>query len=438
MDYNIRRNHLINYSLKFILLILGFINIRITIDYLGKDLYGLWATIISIIGWINLTDLGIGNGLRNRLGEALAKDNKKEAKQLVSTAYISISIIMIIVFICASIIIYTLFLFDKISPTLLLPLFITLVGFCGNFTLGICRSIAYSLHRSGQVSIAQFLTSIFTVLGTYFISLFSKESLVLYSINNFLAIGISNIILSLIILNNRTELVPNISYFDRNKVKNIMDLGIKFFFLQLYVVIMFSTDNFIINHYINSSTVADYSIISRVYNSGNDLFSIMLITLWSAVTHAITNKNIDWIKKEKRKLLFMLIPYSIGCIFVGYYLNGIVHLWIGGNNNITFDSFTIIVFIINNIVLAWNGINVNILNGMGKLDLQLILCIVAAIINIPLSIFMIKVWGLGMAGVKLATVICLLITAIPLSIQVNNELKRNEIKKEILKREALF
>ncbi|WP_167555365.1 oligosaccharide flippase family protein [Gottfriedia acidiceleris] len=422
MNYNIGKNNLINYTFRLLILLLGFISVRITIDYLGKNLYGLWATIISIIGWINLTDLGIGNGLRNRLGEALAKQNKKEAKQLVSTAYIGITIIMLIIFIIASIILCVLFSMNKISQGLLTPIFITLGGFCLNFILGTCRNIAYSIHRSGQVTITQFISAILSVLGTILISKFSEENLILYSIVSFLALCISNIILTISIINKRNELVPKISYFNKSKVKNIMNIGIKFFLLQIYVLIMFSTDNFIINNFINSSAVADFSIISKVFNSGNDLFSIMLITLWSAVTHAMTTKNISWIIKARKKLLLMLIPYSMGCLFVGFFLNDITRVWLG-RSDVRYDFFTTSIFIISGVVLAWNAINVNILNGMGKLDLQLKLCIVAAILNIPLSIYMIKVCDFGMGGVKLATLICLLITAIPLSIQVSYELK---------------
>ena len=50
------------------------------IKYLGNEQYGIWSTILAIFSWIVLFDIGIGNGVRNRLAESLAKDNKEEGK----------------------------------------------------------------------------------------------------------------------------------------------------------------------------------------------------------------------------------------------------------------------------------------------------------------------------------------------------------------------
>ena len=67
----------------------SFASIPLMIKYLGNEQYGIWSTILAIFSWIVLFDIGIGNGVRNKLAESLAKENKEEAQKYVSTGYIS-------------------------------------------------------------------------------------------------------------------------------------------------------------------------------------------------------------------------------------------------------------------------------------------------------------------------------------------------------------
>lgn len=56
-------------------------------------------------------------------------------------------------------------------------------------------------------------------------------------------------------------------------------------------------------------------------------------------------------------------------------------------------------------VLTWGNIFVVFINGVGKIQLQLIIGIVSMIINIPLSYFFASTLGLESAGVILASII---------------------------------
>lgn len=49
--------------------------VPLTISYISSELYGIWLTLTSIIGWIGFFDIGFGNGLRNKLTEALANND---------------------------------------------------------------------------------------------------------------------------------------------------------------------------------------------------------------------------------------------------------------------------------------------------------------------------------------------------------------------------
>ena len=81
-------------------------------------------------------------------------------------------------------------------------------------------------------------------------------------------------------------------------------------------------------------------------------------------------------------------------------------------------------------LIIWGSIYSTVLNGMGKVNMQLILGCIAAVINIPLSIFLGKTCGMRTTGVCLGTVICMLISNIPITMSTHrllNELERNDL-----------
>ena len=66
-------------------MIISYIYVPIALDYLGVEKYGIWSTILTILSWISYLDIGIGNGLRNRLTESINKKDGQE-KKLISSA----------------------------------------------------------------------------------------------------------------------------------------------------------------------------------------------------------------------------------------------------------------------------------------------------------------------------------------------------------------
>lgn len=68
-------NILYSSILKIISLSTSLLIVPITINYLNKEVYGIWMTITSILFWINTFDIGLGNGMRNYLTEAISQKN---------------------------------------------------------------------------------------------------------------------------------------------------------------------------------------------------------------------------------------------------------------------------------------------------------------------------------------------------------------------------
>ena len=65
------RNILFSAILKVIGLATSLIVVRVTLHYLNNEIYGIWMTITSIIYWISVFDIGMGNGMRNYMTMAI-------------------------------------------------------------------------------------------------------------------------------------------------------------------------------------------------------------------------------------------------------------------------------------------------------------------------------------------------------------------------------
>lgn len=93
-SYRVNFNVILSFLFKGFSISIYFIMVPITLDYLDANKYGIWLTINSIIAWVGFFDIGIGNGLRNKLSEALANDDLELSKTYISTTYFILFIII--------------------------------------------------------------------------------------------------------------------------------------------------------------------------------------------------------------------------------------------------------------------------------------------------------------------------------------------------------
>ena len=65
--------------------------VAIALGYLGKDLYGVWMTVVAVTGMALWADFGLGNGLMTQLAASHSRRDVDAARRQVSTAYAILS-----------------------------------------------------------------------------------------------------------------------------------------------------------------------------------------------------------------------------------------------------------------------------------------------------------------------------------------------------------
>lgn len=424
-SFDMFKTNLCNLFIKVLIYLFEFINISLIIHYLGDYIYGEWVTIVTIFVWINSCDLGIGNGLRNTLTLEITYKNTKKIRGLISTSYIIMSVLSLVFVLIGVVLTIGLIHVNFYDKQFLFPLVICVLGFCFNFVAGLSRSVGYSYQKSEYIIGTQLLTSIFTCVGVVLISKFSKENLLLFSVVYIICMVVPNLFLMFLLQHyHKEEYKIRLKDFAPQYIKEIIALGIKFFILQAIFLIMYSTDTIILKILVGSEAVTRYDIIDKIFKAGNELFSVLLIATWSAVTYALSKNDFKWIRSNLAKLIKIWCVFSVGVLIVMFAANPVIKIWMQSDRYI-YSFFTRLIFALHCILLAWNGIFVNISNGLGHLNVQLKSSIFAIVVNIPLSIWFVKYLKMGVTGVKIGTIISLLCIAIPLTFDILHYINEN-------------
>ena len=80
-------NVVASFAVKLLTILISLIIVPLTLTYLSSYEYGVWLTISSVLSWLDFFDVGLGNGLRNKLSESLAFGDIRSSRTYVSTTF---------------------------------------------------------------------------------------------------------------------------------------------------------------------------------------------------------------------------------------------------------------------------------------------------------------------------------------------------------------
>ena len=170
--------------------------------------------------------------------------------------------------------------------------------------------------------------------------------------------------------------------------------------------------------------VTSYDVVFKLFSVVTIAYGLIAAPLWSTYSDAYHRNDLEWIKttiKNQLKIYFLIIVVTVILIL---YAKTIISLWIG--ESLMIDTNLIITMGLFVIVSTWNSIFASFINATNKLSVQINTSIIAIIINIPLSILLVKYFHFGVSGVVMGTVLSLSVFAIFGSIQTYNLLHKGK------------
>lgn len=405
-------------------MILTLISAPIMLHHVDRADYGVLLTLTSIVGWVGYMDVGLGNGLRNKLPEFLAKGDFHSAKKIVSSCYVTLAIyvaLIIVIFLMVSPFVDWLGVLN--SPTsdageIRGLTNVVFIAFCIQFLFGLINSILFAYQMPA-------FQSLFTFVGQFVALIALVIQVYVFDVTSVLQIGAVNSIIPPLVLfwgsiglfrTKLKEIAPSFKLFEFKSVGSILSLGLKFFVLQMITIVLFQANSIIIARVVSPEAVVEYNLAFKYVSLLTMIFTIVITPVWSATTDAYVRKDFEWINKTlsfSRKVCIASIFIGVLMVLASKFVYG---MWLGrGSIDINYSTTGLILLYISFEMLY--KVYGTIINGTGKVFAQIILTGIIAIIYIPLAIFLGNLCGLS--GVLIANTIVFALNYVWSKLQCN-------------------
>jgi O-antigen/teichoic acid export membrane protein len=291
-----------------------FVTIRLLMDYLGQDNYGLWVLVFTLFQLVLLMDFGIQSALKTKI-PLLVKENKKDILlSYIKTTYrlsiyISIAIFFIFLFLVYTIDIKMLFNIHFQTRHFVNLLFIlNIFFFCLSFIVNIHKSlyVAFLKGKYAEESIAvnQIGITVLIAICTFILpDIDIKTKLIIITfINGFFTLFV-NLYYTIKIFKSENINLSSALTLERSYIIEILKLGSKYMFIQVGIIFIFSSDQYIISHAFEPSDVSIYEVVNKYFQFPLMIFIAALSPLWSMFTK-------DYLEKDKEKILYSFKKFN--------------------------------------------------------------------------------------------------------------------------------
>jgi len=253
---------------------ISFVLIPLTIRYVDATNYGIWLTLSSIITWAAVFDIGLGNGLKNKLAEAITLNDLSRAKSYVSSTYA--------VLILISAVLFTVVYFINpyinwhrilnvpynVYPGLNYLVAIIFAFFCMQFIVQLINTVLTASQTPAIPALFNVLGQLFTLIGVLLLMRFTQGSL------TYLVCVITGIPVAILILGSiwfysgsYHAIAPGFKSVNFKYARQLLGAGGAFFIIQIVALVLYETDNIVITQLFGPRDVTTFNIAFKLFFS---------------------------------------------------------------------------------------------------------------------------------------------------------------------------
>jgi len=395
---------------KLIIALIGLVSVPLTIHYLGKEQFGLWMVVSSLVIWMQIADFGIGNGLTNALAEAHGRDDHGAANGYFSA---SIAATLVMALFCFAII-YSLSLWlpwniiinlhkDDLAPLAAQCFLAAGMVFVVNIPLSVA-SRALIAYQCGYLASATQILSAFASLAGLFVAIMMKLDLfwlvVLSSsgqlIGHLLAFGILLKILPWLRFHRK--------FITGQALRRIADSSIPLFIFQIGALSVNQLVNIVIVQVGTLEMVADYNVVLKIYILVFTVGISISAPFYPAIREAYEKHEAIWVMNALNRVLFVrlavLLPAGICLLFTG---DLIIQLWIHMPIESRFGFMGWLAFLLSLLFAATSSTLGEILTSLDDIWPQIKIVFLSAVVVLTSMVILIP--KIGLAGVFFAMAI---------------------------------
>ncbi len=385
----------------------------LALRYLGKLEFGIWITISTSVVMLSVLDLGIANTLTNFIAEAHAEEDQRKAKQYFATAFwITSGVALAVSPLCYAgwravdwAAVFN--LADPIQIDHARSCVAIAVGF---FLFALPLTLANKvLAGYQQVHLANYFAMINSVLGLgAILAAIALHGTIVQMMASYCAAMLTGTLcLNLWIFSwQRRWLLPDPRSVNVSVVRRLFGQGILFFVIQCTGLVVFSSDNLVISHYLGPAKVTPYSFAWKLTSYATMLQAVMLPSLWPAFSEAYHKRQLDWVRVTYAAVTRKsLIAVSFLALVIALCGRPVIKLWAGADA--VPEQGVLSLMAAFNIAMAATTSQAFLLNATGRLRVEAVAAVLAAVVNLACSIYLVQ--RIGTEGVILSTLLSFLI-----------------------------
>lgn len=388
-------------------LLINAVSLPITVRYLGPQQYGFWVTISMTVVMLNVMDLGVTNSLTNMISRTFVEGDRKAARRYYATAFWISSAI------CAAIGLAAFYLWPRINwgslfhvqdQQLIHQVSLTCAIAVGFFLLGLPLNLVHRvLSGYQQTEITNYFNILSNIFGLIAILVVVriKGSLPMLMLIYSVSLMSGTIVLNLWVnFWDRPWISPLPHHIDRTSVSELMNSSLGFFILKIAGLIVFNSDNLVITHYLGAAEVTPYSVTWRMAGYAVALQAAFFPSLWPAYSEAYARKDYDWLRSTFWRMARAVAgTTSIGLLFFALVGRPIIR-WYAGPAAVP-SSLLLWAICSWTMLSACMDLEACLLAAIDRVRLQGALSVVAAILNVIFSVYLVK--RIGSLGVVAGT-----------------------------------
>lgn len=404
--WNLLTGTLTRYALLFVNIAIGIFLMPFTMHHLGKAQYGLWMLVASMTAYLQLLDLGYGNGLVRQVTKADTRGDEEGMNIVLSTFLVVYSLIGVTALAFVAIIAAFVFpRFPNLSSAEIATAQVVAI------VLGFRVAIAFPMSVFGAVTTAR---QRFALTGGIAIAV-----VVLQGAATYIVLRAGYGLVTLVTVSTIISVASYAAYaaaaratfpamrlspsrFSRKQVREVTAFSLYLFLISIAIQVGTNVDNLIIGAYFGPSAIAVYTVAIRLAEYQRQLCGQFSGLLFPLVVRFDASRDVEALEATlldgSRLAVGLVVGVTLCLVAFG---DRIVELWMGPGFGETIAP--LYVMVLAGVVMVGQGPAGNILLATGRERIVAGVSVVDILLNLGLSLALVSRYGL--VGVALGTAV---------------------------------
>lgn len=389
---------------------LGLIVLPMNVAYLGPAAYGLWMLTWSITAYFTMLDLGYQNGLIKFVAQYRAQRNTRALNEILSTMFVVFAGLAVLVYLAAIAAALHIDRIFQLSPEQVtlgqMVLLIVSLHVTAGLAFSVFGGVINGFQRFDLNNVVGAVTGIVSALVNIAVLLAG------YGLIELVAATTTVRLLSYLVYRaNAYRVFPALSVrpslFRMARLREVTPFSMHMAVIDWSRKLNYSSDVIVVGMFLNTTMVAVWTVAQRLSDAAQRVSNQLNEVLFPSVVDSDTANRLDRLQRillvGTRLSLATVIPIA-GTLILN--ASPLVLAWVGPD----FDESVLVLQVLAIAVLARVGASTaaTVLKGAGKHRLVAVNGLATAVVNLILSLALVRQFGL--LGVAVGTLIPVVIS----------------------------